>query len=104
MSAPSRLAASQGLRAGSLAGPSFPQGLIKQQQALSVKGRKHRQTKKGRALIPSGSVGPRLPWQPGQPAELAAGGWRRCGSPAAVLVLVPKLAGRPVSPHNMPWV
>lgn len=44
------LAASQGCSAGSLAGPSFPQGLINQKKRKhTVKGRKHQQTKEGRA-------------------------------------------------------
>lgn len=36
--------------------------------------------KEGKGPDSIGSKGPQLPWQAGQPAELAAGCWRRCGS------------------------
>lgn len=61
--------------------------------------------KEGKGPDSIGSKGPQLPWQAGQPAELAAGCWRlRVGSAVTEFVLIPKLAAAPVSPHSMPRV
>lgn len=94
----SRLAASQGCSAASLAGPRFPQGLInqKQESMLRREGSGGRQKREGHA----DSIGsrPSATLEPGQGrtcrrTELAAGGWEPAPAVTVPACPAPEPAG-----------